>query len=484
MPHPLKAVPFLWTNLLTAAGAILASVSGCFLLLALVAEVFATPQPYVTAAIFLIGPTLSLLGLALVGVGLLVERHRRKKRGGSPADPVVAALREMFDNPAVRRRVTWFGVATLAYIVVIGAAGIEIISFMDTPTFCGQVCHTVMLPEFTAYQRSPHSRVACVKCHIGPGASWAVKAKIDGMRQVWAVATNTYDTPVPSPVRTLRPARDTCEQCHWPAKFTGSRVALRTHYQDDEKNTPTVNALVLHIGGEDPRTHGYRGIHWHVSPDVEIRYEALDDKREKIAKVTRLDHGKVTAVFEAKGGRGPVREQRVLDCVDCHNRPSHAMDRSAAAALDRAFNEGLLDRGIPFLHAVASKLLERSDVARDRAEDVFYEELDQAYSREHPQAKPKADALRQAAKGLAGLYRANVFPEMKVEWGTYANHLGHGGDEKDRRGCFRCHNEELKTRDGKAISQDCGLCHEILTMDDSPDNLADPLKGLLPQSQH
>ncbi|MDD5308382.1 MAG: NapC/NirT family cytochrome c [Deltaproteobacteria bacterium] len=483
MRHPLKYFPLLWTNWITIIGTIVTTVTGCFLVLAMTADLLSPLEPYLAAAIFMVGPMLFVSGLVIIPIGVAIEHRLARHRRTAEPHPLAISIRAAFEDRKIRSRATLIGFATLANIIIVAGSGVKIVSFMDTPSFCGQVCHKVMNPEFAAYERSAHSRVACVRCHIGPGASWAVRAKIDGLRQVWAVATNTYSRPIPSPVHTLRPARDTCEQCHWPAKFTGSRVALRTHYQDDEKNSPAVNALVLHIGGEDPRTHVYKGIHWHVSPDVEIRYEALDDKREHIGKVTRLDKGKVTAVFEPAGAGGPVKEERTLDCVDCHNRPSHAMDRSAAAALDRAFGEGLLDPRVPFLHAVAKKLLTRSDVDRGKAEDVFYEGLGEAYSSEHPQVKPSQGALRNAAKGLAGLYRANVFPDMGVKWGTYVNHLGHGGDEKDRRGCFRCHNEEHKTKDGKAISQDCGLCHDLLAMDESPDNLTEPLKGLMPQAQ-
>ena len=137
---------------------------------------------------------------------------------------------------------------TFANIIVISLAAFRGVEYMDSPQFCGQVCHTVMQPEFTAYQNGPHARVACVACHIGPGAPWFVKSKLSGTRQLFAVALNTYPRPIPSPVENLRPARDTCEQCHWPEKFTGDVVKPLREYADDEANTESTTTLRLHIG--------------------------------------------------------------------------------------------------------------------------------------------------------------------------------------------------------------------------------------------
>ncbi len=127
--------------------------------------------------------------------------------------------------------------ATLVNIVIAGQTGYSAVSYMESVTFCGQTCHTVMQPEFAAYQNSPHSRVECVKCHIGPGASWFVRSKLSGVGQVFAVTFNTYQRPIPTPVRNLRPARETCEACHWPEKFGEDRLRVIEKFADDEENT-------------------------------------------------------------------------------------------------------------------------------------------------------------------------------------------------------------------------------------------------------
>jgi hypothetical protein len=473
--------PLLWTNWLTLLGAILATLSGCILAAALMLE-FVSPlqTPYINAIIFLITPFFFVAGLGLIPLGLLWHRRRQRKTGQASEDKLLAALRLAMEDRASRRRLVWFGVATLANVLIIAGVGHKALTWMDSVKFCGTLCHSVMAPEYNAYLQSPHSRVSCVSCHIGPGASWAVKSKLDGLRQVWHLAWGTYDRPIPSPVKELRPARDTCEQCHWPAKFHGNRVAVYPHFQDDEKNTLATNAILLRVGGEDPKTKRFRGIHWHVSPEVQLRYQALDEKREKIGRITRIEKGQVIAEYDAEGGDAPVVEERLMDCVDCHNRPSHIYDRNRGAAVDRGFREGLLDGSVPYLRRSTFALLERQDRGREGIQAEFRNELAALYAKEHPEVQLASDALERAAAGIAALYLHNIYPEMRLGWETHSFHLGHGGDERDRHGCFRCHDEQHRANDGKAISQDCDLCHEILAQDEKFESLPNSLRTLLP----
>src|SRR5262249_37420162 len=140
-----------------------------------------------------------------------------------------------FRVPLLRRGLTLVAAATVMNIVILSTASYKAVEHMDSTQFCGASCHTVMSPEYTAYVNSTHSRVDCVQCHIGPGAGWFVRSKLSGARQVWAVATGSYSRPIPSPVKHLRPARETCEQCHWPQKFQGDKLVVHTKYADDEK---------------------------------------------------------------------------------------------------------------------------------------------------------------------------------------------------------------------------------------------------------
>jgi len=476
-------LPKLWSNWLSLAGVVVTTVAGCTLLLALAAQIVApSANVYATAVAFLLMPFVFLFGLLLIPIGLFFERRRTRSRPRTEEEESLrAGISQLLESRVLRRRLLFIAGLTVVNILLIGGAGHQAVSFMDTPEFCGTVCHTIMQPEYDAYLRSPHSRVACVECHIGPGASWAVKSKLDGLRQVWAALWDTYTRPIPTPVHELRPARDTCEQCHWPAKFHGNRVAYRVHYADDETNSAEGSVLLLKIGGENPKTREHEGIHWHVSPDIEIRYEALDAKREVIGTVTVLRDGQVVAVYERPDAaeRGPVRESRTMDCVDCHNRPTHRYDGSPDDALDWAFQTGLNDPAVPFLKKLAVPILTPTDRARDEVDAIYRRELEAAYDKEHPDVKPDAATLDAAARALAELYRRNVYPQMQIGWDTYPSHLGHRGEENDTRGCFRCHDESHTTKDGQTLSQDCDLCHVLLEHETAPDDFDDAVKTMV-----
>ncbi len=474
-------LPRLWTNWITLTGSVITTVAGCTIVLAVAAEtVSPSSNPYTSAVAFLAMPMAFVGGLLLIPIGFWWDRLRRRKKGQPvEEDAVQAAFRAALKDKKAKRRILFVGSFTFLNLLIIGAAGHSALGYMDSVEFCGTLCHSVMEPEYNAYLRSPHSRVKCVECHIGPGASWAVKSKISGLRQVWAVMTDDFSRPIPAPVKALRPARDTCEQCHWPAKFHGNRVAFHTHFADDEENSPEVSAVLLKVGGEDPSSGDYHGIHWHVSPDVQVRFEVLDDKREKIGKVWWTLAGEQKAVYQPEKPGGEVKEERLMDCVDCHNRPTHIYDASPGAAVDRAMAAGSLDRGVPFLHAVAVKALESEGLTREEAEPKLRAAMEKIYAADHPDAGVAGAKLDAAAAVLADLYRQNVYPRLEITWDTYPSHLGHRGEEVDTRGCFRCHDDKHETADGDSLSQDCDLCHEILQEEESPDELPDSLRSLL-----
>lgn len=476
----LSFLPSFWTNWLTLLGAAITTVSGSTIVLAL-AAVLVTPsmKPYAAALTFLIMPGMFVFGLVLIALGFAWKRFRGG--AGASQDPIQKAFVMVARDKRSRRLIVFVTVATLVNIAIVGAAGHAALDFMDSPTFCGQLCHTVMQPEYDSYLESPHSRVKCVQCHIGPGASWAVKSKLDGLKQVWGVLTGSYDTPIPSPVRALRPARDTCEQCHWPDKFHGNRVKFVTHFGDDEENSAEVTALLMNVGGKNPRTGEYQGVHWHVRRDTEVRYEALDNRREKVGKIWVYRNGELADEYSPPGDAElEALETRPMDCVDCHNRPTHVFDQTPRLAVDRAFSEGLLDESVPYLHVAAVKTLEGGgdELAHDDADSYFAGALSKYYDAEHPDAKPADEQLSKSATALAELYRRNVYPEMKLGWEAHPNHLGHHGDEQDKRGCFRCHNDEHETADGKTLSMDCDLCHEFLVEEEAPEDLPESLQSL------
>ena len=465
-------LPRLWANWITLLGTSITTLSGVALLLVL-ALAFAggDGNPYIGAILLLSLPAVFLAGLLLIPLGLWVDRRRQR--------------REATLDGGTKRRLAFVGIASLVNVMLFGMGAQQAVHYMESPKFCGTSCHTVMQPEWENYQDSKHSHVACVQCHVGPGAKWAFKAKINGLHQVWGVLAGNHHRPVPSPVEQLRPSRDTCEQCHWPAKFTGNKPRIYPHYKDDKDNTPIWNAMLLHVGGRNRQTGKYEGIHWHASPSTQVKYEVLDDKRLKVGKIQVFDDGKLVAEYGApeKEKSTPVRSVRAMDCIDCHNRPTHAFELSPTFAADRALYAGGLDSKTPWMAKVSVELLKSKDVPRDGAEAYFRKAIEEKYAKEHPEVKPATEVFDRAAKSLADLWTHNNYPAMKITWGTYKAHAGHRGEGDEVLGCFRCHDldHEKTLPDGskQSLGQDCETCHEPLAQDEDPAKFDDSLKAMV-----
>jgi hypothetical protein len=320
-----------------------------------------------------------------------------------------------------------------------------------------------MQPEFTAYQNSPHSRVECVQCHIGPGAGWFVRSKLSGVRQVFAVTFHTYDRPIPTPVHNLRPARETCEACHWPQVYGGDRLKIISKYGDDEGNTASKTVLLLHIGGGN----GTQGIHGaHVGPGIRIRYAPADEKRQTIPWVEYRDaQGKTTqfTAGDAKGAMPGNLEIREMDCVDCHNRPSHTYELPEPA-VDRAMAAGAISPSLPLAKKTSVALLKVAYSTRADAEARIPAAFEKFYKEKYAAIyASRRSEVENSARGVLAIFKRNIFPEMKVSWGAYPNNLGHN----DFPGCFRCHDDQHAAAGGRKITQDCNTCHNLLAMEEA-----------------
>ncbi|MCG3195461.1 MAG: NapC/NirT family cytochrome c [Thermoanaerobaculia bacterium] len=455
---------FFGNNPITILGAGLTTAGGVLLVAFWLYEMLAHHQinPYTGIFFFLILPGIFIAGLALMPLGIILRRRKLKKAGEIPATLPDVSLRD----PMLQKAGLLFLGLTFLNVAIVGTSSYKGMEYMDTQSFCGEACHGVMTPEYTAYQDSPHSRVACVRCHIGPGASWFVKAKVDGLRQVVAVTLNNYERPVPSPVLTLVPARETCEQCHWPHKFTGDRFIVKKKFADDEKNTPMTTVLVMKIGGKSWK--GLQGIHGrHLDVKSRITYVSTDKKRQSIAKVIYVDDAGKTVEYvdpnAAKPEPGFTPETRSMDCIDCHNRPSHAF-QLPERAVDKAMAEGRISLEIPFIRKKAVEILKTENDDRPGGEERIATALRDYYQKTYPDfARTKSAELQQAIREIQTIYSHNVFPFMRVRWGTHPNNLGH----EDFPGCFRCHGGNHATKDGLTISQDCDACHTILAQDEA-----------------
>ena len=428
------------------------------------------PHPYVGILLFLILPGVFVLGLLLIPAGILVRRRKLRAAGELPT--VYPAID--LGLPMARNGLLFIGVATVLNVMIFGFASYRGVSYMDSTTFCGQTCHTVMAPEFSAYQNSPHSRVECVQCHIGPGAGWFVRSKLSGLRQVVAVTLKTYSRPIPSPVKYLRPARETCEQCHWPQRFSGDKFVVKTNYKDDEKNTLTTTALVLKIGG---RTwQGSVGIHGrHLDEGSRIHYVSIDEQRQIIPVVYYTDDKGKTIEFvstDAKFTKEQLAkgEKRAMDCIDCHNRPTHEFELPESA-VDLRMWRGLISPELPYIRKKAVELLKVNYPDRDTARARITEGIVDFYRRSYPDVySAKRVLVEQAAENVSSIYLRNVFPDMNVKWGVHPNNLGHN----DYPGCFRCHDGSHTSADGQTITNDCTACHNLLAVqEEKPKLLSD-----------
>ncbi len=459
----LKSVVYLSNNYLSLIGVIMVTATTVLWLGFLpITMRGGTMHPYFGIAVFLLLPGVFILGLLLVPIGIWWNRRSRLAKGLMPPEfPPLDAK-----NPELRKLVGFIGVTTVLNVILASQFAYSAVNYMDSVTFCGQTCHTVMQPEFTAHQRSPHSRVECVSCHIGPGASWFVRSKLSGAGQVFAVVFNTYPRPIPAPVRNLRPARETCETCHWPQKFDEDRLRDLPTYADDEPNTLTHTVLMLHLGGGANRI----GIHGrHLGEGVTVRYYATDEKRETIPWVEYTAGGN-TSVYAAAGAKLDPTKIRVMDCIDCHNRPTHIYELPERA-MDNALTDKRVSAALPFAKKQGVALLKQTYAGRDEASAQISKAFADYYKTNYPQIyAQRGDEVKRSGAAVAAIYLGNIFPEMKVSWGTYANNLGH----TDSTGCFRCHDESHSTTDGKTITQDCSACHNLLVSGEkSPKILVD-----------
>jgi nitrate/TMAO reductase-like tetraheme cytochrome c subunit len=460
-PSPTAKIPSLLHNWTSLTGMVLAAAS-FFAVICLIALDFfrGFRNPYLGILTYLITPAFLIVGLTFVSIGALWERHRRRRErpGEMPVFPRI-------DLNIARQRHTFIIVVavTFVFLLLTAVGTYRTYEFTESVMFCGKTCHGIMNPEYTAYQESPHARVKCVQCHIGPGATWYAKSKLSGAYQVYATLADNYPRPIPVPIKNLRPVRETCEQCHWPKKFFGAAEQTFHHYLPDEKNSPWTIQMLLKIGGGDPTFGTVGGIHWHMLIANKIEYIASDDKRQVIPWIRLTDGNGHVTVYQSTDQ--PLKPEqiaeavpRVIDCVDCHNRPTHIF-HSPVDSVDLALRTGHIDRTIPYIKQQTIRALTRNystaaDAARDIAETLtaFYRSKYAGFAKSH------ATLISQAVVETQRIYKQNFFPAMQVSWRVYPDNIGHW----DFPGCYRCHDGSHTSADGKTITHSCNTCHTII----------------------
>ena len=404
-------------------------------------------NPYIGLLIFVVVPAVFVVGLTLIPIGVW-RQHRRTAAGLGDADWPVIDLRKQHTRSVI------FGVAmlTIINVLIVSLAALGTVHHMESAEFCGATCHTTMEPEWKSYAVSPHAEVACVACHVGSGARALVRSKVAGTRQLWHVITNNIPKPVDA--HEMRPARETCQTCHWSEKTHGDKLKSIKEYADDAAGTETITTLQVHVGGGRNEFGAGSGIHWHMNIENKVEFIATDDSRETIPWVKFTDRdGKVKEY--AVDGAKPEQlqgERRSMDCMDCHNRPAHTFEPSPERAVDVAIANGHLPRTLPFARKEAVAALKDEYPSGDAAQSGIDARLRKAFASHANDA-----ALARTITAVQDIYANNIFPAMKVKWGTYPNNIGH----TFFNGCFRCHDDNHKASDGSVIKQDCETCHAM-----------------------
>ena len=444
--------PSHFRNWLSLTGAITAT-GGLFAFVFLVAiDTFAhETNPYVGILTYLIAPFFLILGLVLVLAGWWVQRRQAARHPVAGGSHLLAID---LSRPKHRRYLAIFGSGTLLFLLLTAFGSYQTYHFTESVVFCGETCHKVMEPESTTYQHGAHARVSCADCHIGSGASWYVKSKISGAYQVYATAFNKYERPIKTPIKNLRPAQETCERCHWPEKFTGNLDRSYVHYLSDRKNTPYTVRLSLRVGGGQPGNGFFGGIHWHMNVANRVEYYASDHQRQTIpwVRITMTATGEVR-VFRDKDFQGepPAGFIRVMDCMDCHNRPAHAY-QTANQAVETGMALGEISTTLPNVKRTAVEALTREYGTTAQAFDGIAAAMLKKYG--------AAEGVAPAIAAVQHIYQEDFFPQMKADWRTYPSDIGH----KDWPGCFRCHDDKHRTAKGDVAirASDCTACHTIL----------------------
>ena len=408
-------------------------------------------NPYAGLVIFIALPALFVGGLLLIPLGIWLQRRALRRDPLTPDDWPVVDLRQRRTRTIVLSVIAM----TAVNAVIVLLAGYGALHWMESPSFCGQTCHTPMHPQFTAWQNGPHSKIACVACHVGEGAQALVHSKLAGTRQLVHVMTGNYPRPIPASAAALRPAFETCATCHTPSLSHGVQVRTVREYADDDASTETATELQLYVGGPGQPTASGRAIHWHADPSLRVEYIATDADRQNIPFVRVVRAGGETKEYAVEGTTPEVLAAgtlRVMDCVDCHNAAAHRISPTAEQAVDRAIAAGGINRTLPFVRREAVRLLKadyRDDGAATAAIDSGLRTLYAAHATVDQQtlARTIADVQR--------LFRTNVFPAMKVTWGVYRDNRGHTTSD----GCFRCHGGNHVAKDGTTINAECSYCH-------------------------
>jgi len=415
---------------------------------------------YIGLISYLALPMLFIVGLILIPMGW----KRQQKLTGKSAETL---LNEQFGKDGIKAGFAGsglfqtIGILTLVNVLFMILASTQTLHFMDEAAFCGTACHSVMNPEWQTYQVSSHANVNCVECHVGEGATALLDSKINGLWQMISLSFDLYERPIPTPVHQLRPARETCEKCHWPAKHYGDELIKLVSFTNDEITAARHTTLALKIDAELGSKRV--GVHWHIADGVQVRYGSADAHRGKIqwVEASYPDGSRRRYENTRISDDVPVLEERIMDCVDCHNRATHVY-LEPESIVDQLLAEGTIPRDLPFIRREAVDALRTSSPDKSHGLEQVASHLPTYYRENYPEIYSKRlQQIQDIGEVLSTEYDRYIHPNMNIGWGVYPSHLGHKNDG----GCFRCHNKNMRATDGQVISYDCTVCHDIFAYD-------------------
>jgi nitrate/TMAO reductase-like tetraheme cytochrome c subunit len=453
--------PNLLRNFISFVGIIIAAAAiTSFFLLFLLEMTGKNENPYSVLVTYILVPSILMVGLVVALAGAIIERRRRRSR--SPGEVAKYPVLDLND-PHRRRTMTTMLLLAFVFICLTAFGSYRAFEYTESVAFCGIACHSVMKPEYIAYQASPHARVTCVECHVGNGAGGYAQSKINGMRQLYGVISGHYNRPVETPVRNMPATTETCQSCHWSEKYHGDEIKVFNHYEYDEKNSLNQTRMLIHVGGGDPNAGPVGGIHWHMNIANEITYIAADEHRQVIPWVRMKDQSGKVVEYKSKNAeltpsQIETADKRLMNCIDCHNRPAHNY-LSPNQAVDQSFDAGKLDIDLPFLKAKAVEALAKPYQTNDEAMQGIAGTINDYYGTSYPElVATKGGSITGAVEEVQRIYRTYFFPEMKTDWQAHPNNIGHYNAE----GCFRCHDGQHFATDGRVIRNDCAVCHTTL----------------------
>lgn len=461
--HPTKTRPIrdffglISRSRLSIVGAVMVTTAFLADSIIIVSEVFFfQSNPYIGIFVWVLFPMIGFGGLALIPFGLWWKARTK----GARSFKEISKL-----GKVVNRRHFFQMILGLSFLnlLIFGTVGWQALHYMESPQFCGAVCHVVMEPEFRVYERSPHSEVDCVECHIGSGVGHLIQSKLDGTRQLWGVLTNDFDRPIKTPIHNLRPAREVCGSCHFPESFHGNVIKVIENFEPDENNTRKVTVLSMNVGGGTGPNKKASGIHWHVDKGSAIRYYSSDPQRENILRVEHTRPDGTVRVWNHT--EFPMPEEinpdgyRQMDCVDCHNRPTHIF-LPPEKALDEWLSDGLLDPSIPWIRAIGEEIV-RIEYESTEAALAGIAELPELYKQRYPEHWEEfGEKVKASVPVLQDMHSLYVYPQMNLQWNTYSSMLGHPTEHTNA--CFRCHNGVMLDEENIPITTECAACHSVL----------------------